>query len=261
MNEQELISHIEELGLSNKEARVYVACLKTGPSAVQHIADQSGIKRVTTYVILESLVGMGMVSQSIKGKKTFFVAEEPSNLQRIIEKNELQVKRQKVSLDKVLPQLLGLKTIPKELPEVKFYDGADGVRSLFATFFAQYSGPSRQIYAFSNLDQVHAFLPERVSGEPNPDRVKSGTTSKLIYTSNRGPILKNGDKDFNRVSRFVPEDAYPVTGDINIIGDYVILISFSDNRPISVSIRNHDMAEAMKAVFNMAWETAAAFNE
>jgi len=35
MNDQVLISHIEELGLSNKEARVYVACLSLGASAVQ----------------------------------------------------------------------------------------------------------------------------------------------------------------------------------------------------------------------------------
>jgi sugar-specific transcriptional regulator TrmB len=51
MNE-ELIGQIEELGLSNKEARVYVANLMLGPAGVQQIADASGIKRVTTYVIL-----------------------------------------------------------------------------------------------------------------------------------------------------------------------------------------------------------------
>src|SRR4051812_25054594 len=80
----ELIASIEDLGLSQKEARVYLANLMLGPATVQKIADQSGIKRVTTYVILESLNNLGLVSQSTKGKKTYFVAEEPSHLRRLL---------------------------------------------------------------------------------------------------------------------------------------------------------------------------------
>src|SRR3954466_8633839 len=113
MNNEQLISHIEDLGLSNKEGRVYVACLSIGPSPVQRIADESGIKRVTTYVILESLVGLGLVSQSIKGKKTYFIAEDPINLERLIDRRAQELKEQKQNFDVILPELQGLKTQPK----------------------------------------------------------------------------------------------------------------------------------------------------
>jgi len=260
MNDHELISHIEELGLSNKEARVYVAALKLGPSPVQRIADQSGIKRVTTYVILESLVGLGLVSQSIKGKKTYFVAEEPTNLARLLEKREHELKEQKHNFDMVLPQLQSLKSVPKEMPEVKFYDGADSVRSLFADFFASYKGNAQEIYAFSNVDQVHSFSPDRAPSKPNMDRVKHNIHSRLIYTSDQGPIYKVSDAEYKRESRYVPKDEYPVTGDISVFGEYVIMISFADNHPIGLAIRNGEMARSMKAIFDMAWESAAKFN-
>ncbi len=116
MNEQQLISRIEELGLSNKEARVYVASLRIGPSPVQRIADQSGIKRVTTYVILESLVGVGLASLSVKGKKTYFTAAAPSNLGRLIEKRNQELIDQRASLEEVLPVLNNLEIVAPELP-------------------------------------------------------------------------------------------------------------------------------------------------
>lgn len=261
MNEQQLISHIEELGLSNKEARVYVACLMVGPSPVQRIADQAGIKRVTAYVILESLVGLGLVSQSIKGKKTFFIAEEPINLERLLEKREHELRDQRLNFQQVLPELGRLKAIPKELPEVKFYDGADGVRTLFATFFSSYKGSEKEIFVISNADQLHSFFPERKSGKGNPERVKLGIRSHLIYTSERGPFYHDTDKEGSRDSRFIPLEKYPLSGDISVIGDYVIMISMVGSRPMAVTLRNQDIAAAMRVIFQMTWDMAGQYNE
>jgi sugar-specific transcriptional regulator TrmB len=115
MEDQTLISHIEELGLSNKEARIYVSLLTLGPSPVQRIADQSGIKRVTTYVILESLIGLGLVSQSVKGKKTYLIAEDPANLRRLLEKRERELNEQKHNFEQLLPELQGLKVASGEV--------------------------------------------------------------------------------------------------------------------------------------------------
>src|SRR6185369_9751717 len=103
--------------------------LMLGPATVQKIADQSGIKRVTTYVILESLNNLGLVSQSTKGKKTYFVAEEPSQLRRLLQKKEQAIKEQQSHFDAILPELNQLKTLPTESPNVRFYDTAEGIRT------------------------------------------------------------------------------------------------------------------------------------
>ena len=119
MNE-DLVRQVEELGLSNKEARVYIANLMLGAAGVQQIADTSGIKRVTTYVILESLVNLGLVSQTTHAKKTLFNAEAPDNLQRLLEKREQSLRDQKQHLRDLLPHLKKLKTLTKTAPTVKF---------------------------------------------------------------------------------------------------------------------------------------------
>jgi predicted transcriptional regulator len=260
MNEQ-LVTHIEELGLSNKEARVYVANLMLGASSVQNIADQAGIKRVTTYVILESLIGLGLVSQSMKGKKTYFIAEEPTNLERLLDKREQELKDQKINFDQILPELLGLKSIPKESPHVKFYDGAEGIRGIFATFFSTYAGDVKETYGVSNLDQLHAFFPEMAQTGINPERTKNKINSHFLYTTTRGPIYKDSDEGANRISRWVPADKYMFQGDFSIIGDYIILLSLAGSNPIGITIHSRDIAQGMLALFNLAWDSAEQYNK
>ena len=262
MNEQQLVSHIEELGLSNKEARVYVASLKTGPSAVQRIADQSGIKRVTTYVILESLVGLGLVSQSMKGKKTFFIAEDPTNLRRLLDKREQEIREQQINFDQVLPELIGLSSLPKESPNVKFYDSIDGIKGIMKTFLASHKNEASEgIFGISNLDQLYSFFPEFKSSASNPERVTEGIPSKIIYTAVEGPIFKGTDKAKNRVSRWVPVDEYPLNGDISIVGNHIVLLSLTGSQPLGITIESAELAKGLVGFFKLAWKGAEQYNK
>lgn len=257
---QEMIAQIEDLGLSNKEARVYVANLMLGPASVQQIADYAEIKRVTTYVILESLISLGLVSQTMKGKKTLFVAEDPSNLRRLLEKREQELAEQKTSFEQVLPELQSLKTLPEEAPGVKFYEGADGIKTLFSSFFSLPEYQTSDISGISNLDQVHEFFPDFEAAGGNPERLKRGIKSKLVYTSAKGPIYQQDDSDKLRVARYVPIDKYPLSGDFSIVGDHVFLLSLGGKKPIGISIHSREITKGFRAIFDMAWDKAEQYN-
>jgi HTH-type transcriptional regulator, sugar sensing transcriptional regulator len=249
MNEQ-LVAQVEELGLSQKEARVYVANLMLGPSTVQRIADFSGIKRVTTYVILESLTNLGLASQSTKGKKTYFVAEEPSNLRRLLDKKEQALSEQKQSFEEILPQLQSLKTLPSDSPGVKFYDGPEGIKSIMASFLEAHRDDSdKMLYGISNLDQLWSYFPEFRTNMTNPERIKHGFESKFIYTSSEGPVFRDLDHASMRESRFVPLDKFPLNGDISIVGNHVIMLSLSGSSPIGITI-DRNWREALKLSSN-----------
>lgn len=259
MNE-ELLHSIEDLGLSEKEARVYVANLMLGPATVQKIADQADIKRVTTYVILESLSGLGLVSQSNQGKKTYFTAEEPISLRRLLAKKEQQVADQKISFENILPELQKLRNLPTDSPSVHFYDTAEGIRSIVASFYSTHSGEVDMVYGMSNLDQLHDFYPEMAKGFPNTERVKHGLPSQFLYTSSKGPIYRETDKESLRESRWVPVEEYPLNGDITIIGDYIVMLSLSGHKPIGITINSIELAKGMLAIFKMAWDRAEKYN-
>jgi sugar-specific transcriptional regulator TrmB len=260
--DEQLISNLQDLGLSDKESRVYIANLALGPSSVQKIADQAGIKRVTTYVILESLVSLGLVSQSVKGKKTFFIAEDPVSLSRLIAKREEELKDQKANFDAILPQLQGLKNLPQDSPSVKFYDGAEGIKSIVKTFYRSVDAEGvKKVYGISNIDQLWSMFPEFREAESNPSRIKSGITSQIIYTTKEGPIFGLNDASKLRESRYVPVDKYPLNGDISIVGSHLLLISLTGPKPVAVTIKSQEIVNGMLAFFHLAWEAAAKYNK
>jgi HTH-type transcriptional regulator, sugar sensing transcriptional regulator len=262
MNETELISHIEELGLSNKEARVYIASLMIGPASVQKLADQSGIKRVTTYVILESLIGLGLVSQTTKGKKTFFTAEDPSNLQRLIEKREHELADQKQNFEHILPQLTSLGQAPHSGANVKLYDSADGVRTLMNTFIQEaIDAGTDAVCGFSNLDQVYQQFPEFRKAHSNPQRTRAGIRSRFLYTSSEGAIMKQYDAETSRESRWIPNDTYPLHGDFTIVGSKIMMLSFDGSHPVGITIESQELANGMRAIFEMAWDVSEKYNK
>lgn len=257
MNEQ-LISQVEDLGLSNKEARVYVANLMTGPAGVQQIADASGIKRVTTYVILESLVNLGLVSQTSKAKKTLFNAESPENLRRLLEKKEQSLAEQKQSLGDLIPELANLTSIPKDAPVVKLYDGAEGIQTLIRDHISEHAKRHgiEEVLGMSNIDRVHEFFPQIASADANPDRIAANVHSKMLYTSDKGAIMSSTDAERNRESRYIDPKKFPMNCDFSISGDSVVLISLSGARPIGIAIQSAEVAEGMRAIFNLAWDAA-----
>ena len=77
-------SQLRELGLSENEAKVYLAMLELGPATVLEIAAKALMNRPTVYVQIESLKQRGLVSTQSKGKKQIFIAESPSHLESML---------------------------------------------------------------------------------------------------------------------------------------------------------------------------------
>jgi len=92
---------LEDLGLSNEEARVYLAILELGGSYVSNIGKKAGISRVNVYYILGNLVKKGIVSSVEKNNIKFFSVESPKILVNQLEEKFLHAK-------KLLPELLSL---------------------------------------------------------------------------------------------------------------------------------------------------------
>lgn len=93
---------LEIIGLSEKEAKVYVAMLELGPAPILEITLKAGINRPTVYVQIESLKKRGLVSTQLKGKKHLFIAEDPHQLSTLLEKEKKLLEEKKRRSDHLL---------------------------------------------------------------------------------------------------------------------------------------------------------------
>src|SRR3989338_3658806 len=102
------INQLISIGLSDNEAKVYMAILDLGQATVLEISAKAGVNRPTTYVQIESLKKMGLVSSQTKGKKQIFIAESPDQLEFVIEQEKKTVEQKKEELAKILPELINI---------------------------------------------------------------------------------------------------------------------------------------------------------
>src|SRR3990167_4868713 len=83
-----MLKELQDIGLSEKESRVYLAALELGRATADQLAKQAKIKRPTTYVQLESLMKMGLMSTYEEDKKAYFAPESPELLRRLLHKQK-----------------------------------------------------------------------------------------------------------------------------------------------------------------------------
>ncbi|MBI2798106.1 helix-turn-helix domain-containing protein [Candidatus Saccharibacteria bacterium] len=114
----ELAAQLQNISLTDKQARVYIASLSLGPNSAQNIAKAADVNRATTYVIIEELMGMGLVTQSEKSKRTVFVAAPPSAIKQYLEDVKTDLQNKIDELEKLQPQLEKLST-PTDLEHLK----------------------------------------------------------------------------------------------------------------------------------------------
>ncbi|OHA89569.1 MAG: hypothetical protein A3C70_02315 [Candidatus Zambryskibacteria bacterium RIFCSPHIGHO2_02_FULL_43_14] len=240
--------YLKDIGLSDKEAAVYVALLSFDKAQVTEISEKAKIKRPTTYVILESLAKKGLVSESNIGKKTFYIAEPPEKLGLFVERQIHLLEENKKSLDIIVPQLKSIQREQGEKPAVQFFDGKEGVLSSNYNTFAEKLG-EEPVYIVYSKDTVTDIFSEKEAKEMRERRISMGIKSKAVYNSKIGE--KPSDETGDRVK--IDERKYPITSDITIYGDQVKIAVFG-KRISGISIKSKEFAETLKSLIKYIFD-------
>src|SRR6266567_484019 len=85
-----IIDFLDQLDLSENEAKLYLALLESGPIAVRDLAQITGIKRTTVYLHIDLLVEKGLVMKIVKGSRKQVVAAEPEDSLQYLVKQKME---------------------------------------------------------------------------------------------------------------------------------------------------------------------------
>lgn len=251
-----IVEKLKSLGLSDNEAKVYLAMLELGPSPVVEIARKAEINRPTAYAQIETLKKKGLVSTQTKGKKLLYIAESPEHLESVLDNQLHHVSVQKEVLAGALPDLLSLYQSAGHRPTVRFFEGKEGIGQMQSIFLK--SG-AKEVLAITNLDDVLAIYPNHLKTYPS-QRIKRQIHSKLIYSATRGHIYKDHDEEQLRETRFIPPDKMPFSGDVTIFGNSVAITALK-GQVSGVIIEHQAIADSFRGFFNFLWEFASQFSK
>ncbi len=248
-----MLTQLMKLGLSEKEAKVYLAALELGSQTAQEVAKRAGVNRATTYVILQGLMRKGLASTFTKGKKTYFAAEPPEQLDHLLRKQEEEIFEQRRDLEKMIPELRALFAHADGKPKVRFFEGYDGIRTMFeevtrtlprGAALAEFLALDEALAAFPNYDTLASFHLQ-----------KRKLLARVIYTHREGGQNGMNDPAVGREARFVPAKEFPFAASILIIPavDTIVLSSYRRGYA-GVIIDNSEIARSLLAIFEFFWK-------
>ncbi len=241
------------LGLTEKEARVYLAGLELGASGVQEIAARARVKRPTAYLAIEALTHEGLMSSVESEGRRMFISEPPERLRSLCEERAKLVRNQTQVLDTILPELLALASGAEERPRVRFYEGLDGLETMREAFLKT---NDKQMVVFSNLDDYRRVVPARLYHTHEEQIQQLGISGREIYTASAEPVQFISEAAASWQTRRVLAKTFPFAGEIAALGNQVALLSYGV-RPVGVLVENKDIAQMVRAIFDLAWAGAA----
>ncbi|MFA4872542.1 MAG: helix-turn-helix domain-containing protein [Patescibacteria group bacterium] len=234
---------LQNFGLTEKQARVYLATLELGSSPVNTIARKAEIPRPTCYDVLESLKNQGIASSYIKKKTRYYSVEEPKKIAELAQ-------RRANTLKEALPQLEALYGLTRERPQVRFFQGKKGMEQVFEEVLQG----NKEICAFSSADDLFAAL-----GDYYPNFVKRRAAERILARV----ILRDSPKarerqrlgqEELRVVKLIPPE-FNYHGMMAIFGNKIALFSFV-NDYIAVVIESKELAAIQRAMFEYIWQKA-----
>jgi sugar-specific transcriptional regulator TrmB len=246
INYQEL----KKIGLSDKEAKIYLTSLSRGPETAPNLAKLSSIVRPTAYVIIEALIKKGLMSSYDQDKKTYFMAESPEHLLSLLRLKKKELDENEREITKLIPELAALANIKGEKPRVRVFEGKEGLKTVIEGIL---KSKTKTIYSFIPVDRMFGLFPVKEHGEfmASP-RVQKKIKAKVIYTNPSGPYYKEKDPSNLREALYISNKEFGFKSGIDIYDNNVAFYSYRGS-VMGVVIENEDIAHTLKNVFEMIW--------
>ena len=245
-----MIKELQDIGLSEKEAKIYSAALELGAATADQLAKHSKIVRSTTYVQLESLMEKGLMSTYEQGKKTFFAPETPKLLKRFLAKQKENIGAKENDLASFLPDLLRQFEGAGERPVVRFFPGKEGVATVREEMLNCKDKKTYAIFSPEHLSNI--FGSEYLDGYSNRRKGK-GIHSKGIYIHKE--YFGRAGLDELTERKFLPREKFPLTIEISIFDNNTVIFPL-EGALFGMMITNKQIADSMKVFFNFLWEQA-----
>jgi HTH-type transcriptional regulator, sugar sensing transcriptional regulator len=248
-----LINFLKSIGLSEKEAIVYLAGVKAGPILAARISKKTGFSRQHTYDLLKSLEQKGFLSKMGKNYGQRFVMEEPRNLKNILERKKAKIERLEKKLDFILPEIESIVSQKINVPKIKFFEEVEGIRELFEDML---DCRSKKHYYIGSIKEMALSVGEEYFKTVVERRIKNGISSKAIRTHTHEleePLYNK--EEYDREVRYAPEDIkYLQT--IVIYDNKVVVVS-SQKESFGFIIESKEFQSTMKTLFDSLWEKAS----
>lgn len=240
----QITDYLEQFGLNKKQANVYLACLKIGRSKVGGIQKESEIKRTTLYDILSELEKLKLITHITNQKTRIYSAVSPDKL------NELAEQKKK-AVQTIMPDLQELFFSTSYRPNVRFYEGSEGIKEIYKETL---NCKDKKILQIVSVRDFLEFPGEKFMQWYVSERVKKNIRAKAIHPKS-GDIYDNyfgsDDAELKREVNYLPESLFSMS--MMMIYDNNVVSMSTKKENYGFVIESKEYATAMRTMFEFLW--------
>lgn len=250
-----MMAQLLKLGLSSKEAAVYMALMGLGASSpVSTIAKKAIVNRTTTYDILEILLEKGLVISQKKKSSRYYEALPPEKIVAYLKEQSEKFSYLAQEASAMLPEL-NVHYRASGRPKVYFYEGDEGLIRVYEETLSS----SEEILAYAsdqaNQDAIPWYFPQYYKRRAEkkipiralfPDTPKDRERHKL-------------DSVELRQSRLLPKDKLDFTPEVNFFDNKMMIADWKEK--LGIIIESEEIVKVFKQTFELAWEAAEKYED
>lgn len=236
---------LKQLGLNDRHASIYLACLELGSASIQKISEKAGFARSTCEAVLKSLLEKGFVTSFKKKSSRHFSPEDPKKL--------IALAKEKVKiLEESLPQFSARYFKGGILPTVRLYQGEIGIRNVLQEILEE----ATQLISFGSIDDVYDKL-EGFFSTFTSDRIKKKIPLRVLLRDT--PLARQrqelGRQELREVRIIPAESEY---SSVTFIWNNKIAMCSLKEGIVAFVIESDEMAGIQKTMFELIWKTLPA---
>jgi len=235
---------LQELGLTNAEAKIYLALLDLGSSKTGEIINLTKLQSSTIYHTLEILLEKGLITYILEGKTKKYQAENPETILSFLEE-----KKRKII--KILPSLKARQKVISKKQTAKVFEGLNGLKVAFEDMLNSLKKGEEYYFfqippkGFEN-EEIITFLRNY-----HLKRAEKGIKIKGLAIKDTKENVQEIFKDIKN-SQIKYVDEFLPCG-ITIYKNKITLIDL-DRKPSAITIESKSIADSYREFFLEKWE-------
>jgi HTH-type transcriptional regulator, sugar sensing transcriptional regulator len=246
-----MIEELERLGLTNGEARVYVALLKHESSTVGPIVQESRVAYSKIYEVLQRLAEKGLASFIVKNKTRYYQAASPHSLNDYMKRKEEELIQNKELLKKLTPSLTQLQTNTTQ-ESTQIFVGQKGIIAAYDIMLSKAKKHGVMKYFMSSK-----HLPSKEVIKFFIERPQFDELAKKYYADKKitwqGIVDKDSDTSHVQKYMKIKKTNEPLPGTVDISDEHILITSWSNN-PIGILIESRQIANIYQEYFDKMWK-------
>lgn len=244
---EQLEKFLIQIGLSEKESKIYLFLLTVDEANVSEISKKTKINRTTVYPVVDSLEEKGLVQEINKNSKSFIQALSPEKIETYIENEKIRLYEQSKMVKNIIPEFRAISRGLGERPIVEYYEGKEEILKSAKEMIMADS--KEDMYVIYPRDEIEKNFTSKELEPVRNERIKRDIKINSIYTYSKGEY--SPEKTKNRI-RLNPKK-YPIKAEIGVFGNNIRIHIFGKN-PGTIFIRSEDAAQTLKTLFKIGFK-------